>query len=356
MKHKYFLFLLFASIISVGQNSITNVSWYLQYINVNGTQFDNYFNYSIEPLNIKLNFTETEISGRATCNDFSGTYTIENGNEVNFRIDGVTLMGCAGILNFYELEYFNIVLNNFSYLISGNGETLTLTSANGNHAVFSKTPSTLALFKTWYLKSIETSAGVVTVPTSNTPTLNLTTNFNDIYGKSLLNGFDGCHDFNGFYNIYESNQNVFKMFQYNGISGSCTNSYTNLYTSILSNTTSTFSYTLSNEGKTLMLTNTSGEQLIYSDRVLSLEETIFKNSKIYLVENPATSHLRLVFPELNAVSLNYKIVSVDGKTVNQGMLQNNSINIENLHSGLYFLRLTSPIDFQEAKTLKFIKK
>lgn len=73
MKNKYLLFLLFASIISVGQNSITNVSWYLQYINVNGTQFDNYFNYSIEPLNIKLNFTETEISGRATCKDFSGT-------------------------------------------------------------------------------------------------------------------------------------------------------------------------------------------------------------------------------------------------------------------------------------------
>ena len=69
---------------------------------------------------------------------------------------------------------------------------------------------------------------------------------------------------------------------------------------------------------------------------LNLNEYKFSNEIIFY-PNPANN--LLMIKNNNSIDLNYKITNLSGQTVQQGIFENNQINIENLETGIYFINI-----------------
>ncbi|TXD81589.1 T9SS type A sorting domain-containing protein [Subsaximicrobium wynnwilliamsii] len=93
---------------------------------------------------------------------------------------------------------------------------------------------------------------------------------------------------------------------------------------------------------------TTGQQIIYefSDQVLNNQEFVLSQEKLY--PNPAENYITY---QSNVNYDLYEIYSITGSLVGNGKF-NNSINIEKLVGGLYFIIFKNE---QKTKTFKFIK-
>ncbi|MFT5245149.1 MAG: hypothetical protein ACI8QQ_003097, partial [Psychroserpens sp.] len=56
----------------------------------------------------------------------------------------------------------------------------------------------------------------------------------------------------------------------------------------------------------------------------------------------------------NIIGSNYEMFSITGQRVSNGILNSNSINVNQLHSGLYVLKVSK--DENSFETVKFIKE
>lgn len=116
-----------------------------------------------------------------------------------------------------------------------------------------------------------------------------------------------------------------------------------------------FDYNIINESnsKTLVITFSSGDEAIYSNRLLSQNE--FDFSKLSIHPNPAKNELFLTSKNSNG-SLKAKIFNIVGKllsTQNVEVANQTFIDVSQLTSGIYFLNIEDEYGNTEIK--KFLK-
>jgi hypothetical protein len=117
-----------------------------------------------------------------------------------------------------------------------------------------------------------------------------------------------------------------------------------------------YNYTIeSNTGnsKILTLTNDSGNQAIYGNEILSNQGFDISSFKVY--PNPVKDKL-FIFSKPSINDFDIFIYSIDGKLIlslNDLELNNNSIDVQKLNSGIYFMRIEDNLGRNAIK--KFIK-
>jgi len=114
-----------------------------------------------------------------------------------------------------------------------------------------------------------------------------------------------------------------------------------------------FNYLIETVGdkKTLTLTNSDGDQAIYSDQILAVNDERLVDVGVY--PNPVNDILTLSSPSNEILSIH--IYSINGKKVysfenkSQGL---NEINVIDLDSGIYFLKILTDVGELAKKIIK----
>nr|WP_321222726.1 T9SS type A sorting domain-containing protein [uncultured Psychroserpens sp.] len=351
----------------------TNVlgDWYLYSTTVDGLSLHNAEFSGGQP---KIALTQTYgyqglFYEGSNCNDFFGDYT--------FNIDGtITKIDFTETLNFcdnnntdeFNFSYRYSVLNfvdtaNFNYEIIANGdeETLILTNLeNSNYATLGRTQQTPNMIGEWFLYYVVVDGNQTDRPEGSLPMIEFTTNIDSdgfYYGGiGVCTGYGGGYHFNP--------QQTFDTVYLNTTQGnSCNtneeNTFENLYFySVLDNpddNATELDYEIIGTGDdaTLVVSNISnGNQAFYGRQTLSINENNFMSSKISLSKNPVSNSLEISTTQ-NLIGSNYEIFSITGQQITTGILNSNLISVNQLKSGLYFLKVFS--ENNGIQTIKFIK-
>jgi hypothetical protein len=373
MKHFYTLICLF-TLISFNASSQNDLigTWYLDYIVKEGVTYPNYFNdstiFNLELTNNIVGSTEFyEFSSGHGCNASMGLYTVVT-NQITINISGTTLADCftAPYAIYEQLFYNELSCNNGldciqTYSITGTGDdqVLTLTNTDGNSLVFGKQAPTTLLVSTWWLHHIDIPGNpIIDIPEDDFPYLNLTNGiFVPIPLLPELDGVGECESFNAKYSVSFNGANNLNISEFvETLSACATQAYEGIYFEILGNdTTNFFEFEIIDDGSTLILTDLLGAKLIFGDTSLSVDEYDENQYDISLLQNPVEDKLLLnIDNQLLSENLKYTIYSIDGKQVKSSILNNDSINIEDMVSGVYFISFVG--EDSSTKTIKFIKK
>lgn len=376
MKHIYTLICLF-TLISFNASSQNDLigTWYLDHIVKEGVTHPNYFN-SYTVFSLEFTNNSGDLSGTLSfssghgCNASNGSYSVGT-NEITINTSGTTLADCltAPYAIYEELYYDELNCNDGldciqAYSITGTGdnEVLTLTNTDGNSLVFGKQAPTTLLTSTWWLHHIDIPGNpIIDIPIlENGPSITFSNqiDFNGFYIYPSGEGFGGCNDFYIKYNTSFNGGNNITIIDYGATLMDCgnyaiENSY--LYDILFSETTNFFEFEIVDEGSTLILTDLFGAKLIFGDTTLSIDEYDESRYDISLLQNPVEDKLLLkIDNQLLSKSIEYSIYSIEGKQVKSSVLNSDSINVEDMVSGVYFMSFIN--DDSSAKTLKFIKK
>ena len=376
MKHFYTLICLF-TLISFNAFSQSDLigTWYLDHIIKAGVTHPNYFNshtvFSLEFTNSSGDLPGTlSFSSGHGCNASNGSYSVDT-DEITVDISATFAEDCytAPYAIYEELYYAELNCNDGlgcvqTYSITGTGEdqVLTLTNTDGNSLVFGKQAPTTLLTSTWWLHHIDIPGNpVIDIPIlENGPSITFSNqiDLNGFYFYPSGEGFGGCNDFYIKYNTSFNGGNNIAIIDYGATLIDCgnyaiENSY--LYNILFSETTNFFEFEIIDEGSTLILTDLLGARLIFGDTTLSLNEYDENQYDISLLQNPVEDKLLLNLDnQLLSESIEYTIYSIEGKQVKSSILNSDSINVEDIVSGIYFINFLS--EDSSAKTLKFIKK
>lgn len=372
MKHIYTLIFLFTliSFKASSQNDLIG-TWYLDHIIKEGVTHPNYFNsynvFSLEFTNSSGDLPGTlSFSSGHGCNASNGSYSV-NTDEIIVDISATFADDCyTAPYAIYEELYFDELncnsgldcIQTYSITGTGDNQVLTLTNTDGNSLVFGKQAPTTLLVSTWWLHHIDIPGNpVIDIPEGDFPNLILTNNIDMFLNLPEANGLGECEvlfanyfvSFNGANNISISNL-------VQSLSGCATGSYEMIYFQILgTETTNFFEFEIIDEGSTLILTDLLGTRLIFGDTTLSLDEYDENRYDISILQNPVEDKLLLnIDNQLLSESIEYTIYSIEGKQVKSSVLSSDSINVEDMVSGVYFISFLS--EYSSAKTLKFIKK
>ncbi|MEF3079236.1 META domain-containing protein [Winogradskyella poriferorum] len=376
MKHIYTLICLFA-LISFNASSQSDLigTWYLDHIVKEGVTHPNYFNsytvFSLEFTNNSGDLPGTlSFSSGHGCNASNGSYSVDT-NEITINTSGTTLADClTAPYAIYEELYYNELncnggldcIQTYSITGTGDDQVLTLTNTDGNSLVFGKQPPTTLLVSTWWLHHIDIPGNpIIDIPIlENGPSITFSNqiDFNSFYMYPSGEGFGGCNDFYIKYNTSFNGGNNITIIDYGATLMDCgnyaiENSY--LYDILFSETTNFFEFEIVDEGSTLILTDLLGAKLIFGDTSLSIDEYDESRYDISLLQNPVEDKLLLnIDNQLLSKTIEYSIYSIEGKQVKSSILNNDSINVEDIFSGVYFISFVG--EDSSAKTLKFIKK
>lgn len=374
MKHYYLLFS-FIVFFSLNANSQTDLigTWYLDYIVKDGITYPNYFN---DMTVFKIEFTNEVgwlpnslgFSIGHGCETSQGIF-IADAEEITFQ--GVTTLSFDCATKAHS-QYNNLFFEEFDYDNSGNGSThdyvvsgdgsdevLTLTNLNSNSLVYKKQQPQGILVSTWWLHHIDIPGNpIIDIPEGDSPYLNLT---NEIFVPlpflPELDGVGECESFNAKYSVSFNGANNLNISEFvETLSACATQAYEGIYFEILRNdTTNFFEFEIIDDGSTLILTDLLGARLIFGDTSLSLDEYDENQYDISLLQNPVEDKLILnLESQILSENIEYKIYSIDGKQVKSSILSSDSINVEDIVSGVYFISFAIEDSF--ARTLKFIKK
>jgi len=370
MKHIYLIALLFTTSISFAQNDLLGV-WFLNQIEVNDVIHPN--NYNNEGL-FELEFFESSTNpsffnfyGGGACEAFGG-YSTPNQSEIIINELNVTLGGgCSSNTPGAQLEglYFYYVIEtgqsqpySLSYSITGENENqiLTITNPiNGNIAVYGRAPNTEVLSRTWYLSRIETPGNpTIEIPVTENPSLTLTNTTNPLTFNTTAFGNGECNSFESDYQVSLNNGNNIQLLNFTPTLAFCESDYESEYFDIIGDFSNNFSeFEIINNGTTLYVTNLLGARLVFGDEPLSISENDISTSLVSLKNNPVTSEINVSINQ-SVSRLNYKIYSIEGKLIMEAILNSESINVDYLNSGLYFIRFSN--EENRAQTIKFIKQ
>lgn len=374
MKHIYTLICLF-TLISFNASSQNDLigTWYLDYIVKAGVTHPNYFN-SYNVFNLEFTNSSGDLPGTLSfssghgCNASNGSYSVDT-DEITFNISATFADDCyTAPYAIYEELYYNELNCNIdcihTYSITGIGEEqiLTLTNTDGNSMVFGKQAPTTLLVSTWWLHHIDIPGNpIIDIPIlENGPSITFSNqiDFNGFYIYPSGEGFGGCNDFYIKYSTSFNGGNNIAIIDYGATLIVCgnyaiENSY--LYSILFSETTNFFEFEIIDNGSTLILTDLLGARLIFGDTSLSIDEYDENQSDISLLQNPVEDKLLLnVDNQLLSENLQYSIYGIDGKQVKSSILNSDSINVEAMVSGIYFISFVN--EDSSVKTLKFIKQ
>ena len=333
---------------------------------------DFYTNYNTFSDNFAINFSSeyeptysgNYFFGNAICNEYFGTYAFSNNSIIEVPHIMSTLEGCNNQAeNNFELIYFNAFQANdpndnpvFVYNISGEGEDAKLylyNLNNGNNITYGRQPlSTPDVAGTWYLQyifdvdviidnSYNPNAYIEFVPDPENNTL-------------AFNGTVVCNDYNATYNITAPSTMSMETFSYTDASCDIpdANNFEDLYFFMFNgsqNSNEQLNMSVSGDGSNQTLTlHNAGLDIssFYTRQPLSIAE--FNTNTIKLKNNPVNSILEII--GLQSSKLKYNIYSIDGKTVLEGTQNSHTINVQDLASGVYFLKIDNK------NVIKFIKK
>lgn len=209
---------------------------------------------------------------------------------------------------------------------------------------------------TWYLQKV-TIDGNDSFPPSNEELSSVPLYFNE---ANMLLETSVCNVGNG--EIEFDNTNVDFSF-INGLAVTllpCDIEDNNVFETIyfdfyLNEITEPFSYSIVDEGngsKILTITNSSGDEAIYSSVLLSIID--FSKKPISIYPNPVSTTLNIP-KHIKVLNSKIKIIDTFGKVLNEYIVVENSteINVANLNTGIYFLQFT---ELNGSKSVvKFIK-
>jgi hypothetical protein len=373
MKHIYTLICLFTliSFNASSQNDLID-TWYLDYIVKEGVTHPNYFNsynvFNLEFTNGSGDLPETlSFSSSHGCNASNGSYSVDT-DEITINISATFTDDCfTAPYAIYEELYYNELncnggldcIQTYSITGTGDDQVLTLTNTDGNSLVFGKQAPTTLLVSTWWLHHIDILGNpIIDIPEGDFPYLNLT---NEIFVPlpflPELDGVGECEVFNAKYGVSFNGANNLNITEFvETLSACATQAYEGIYFEILGNdTTNFFEFEIIDDGSTLILTDLLGAKLIFGDTSLSIDEYDENQYDISLLQNPVEDKLLLnIDNQPLSENLKYTIYSIDGKQVKSSILNNGSINVEDMVSGVYFISFVG--EDSSAKTLKFIKK
>lgn len=141
-----------------------------------------------------------KVTGFTGCNNFNGTYTLEEGNRIRFSKMAATRMACPDILvkEFEFLEIFELADN---YTITGNQLMLNV-GKRAPLAIFSKNELSEEPIteKYWKLKTLKGKAVKMVENQEREIYFMLKTD------ENRLKGFAGCNTFGGTYTLEAGNR------------------------------------------------------------------------------------------------------------------------------------------------------
>ncbi|MEM5566038.1 T9SS type A sorting domain-containing protein [Psychroserpens sp. AS72] len=306
------------------------------------------------------------VFGSGGCNDFFADHNMysSNENEFNIFIFNQTFIDCSED-NFYEPTYFSVLSNEidaiFSYELQDDGNTLVLTNTIGEVLIFGEQSPPANMIGQWYLYNMVVDGNQINNPSGSTPDIFFSTMPGDLLGFTLF-GSGVCNGFQSDY--YFNPQQTFNAEFISATLGMCNTTEEELFenyyfTQVLStvNSGSTeldYEITGTGDDATLVVTNLiNGNQAFYGRQALSIDDNEFYNSEISLFKNPVSNRLD-ISTSLNVLGSNYEIFSITGQRVTNGVLDSNSINVNQLQSGLYVLKVST--DENVFETVKFIKE
>lgn len=304
-----------------------------------------------------------EFIGSGSCDNFGGMLSA-NENSLNFTVINTTLLGpcppnpAVTFEQLYHPIFINEVLPfTFSYVINGinNDQTLTLTNPNtGSKIEYGRTPNPETLTRTWYLSRIEIPGNpTIEIQSTESPSLTLTNDLNSITFKNITFGDGDCNSFFSDYEVTLTNGNSIQLLDFTPTLAFCESEYESQYFSIIGNFSTNFSeFEIVNNGTTLNVIDLLGVRLVFGDEPLSVSENQLNTLQISLKNNPVDSHLYLRINQ-SVSELLYQIYSINGKLIDQAFLGYDTIDVEGLNSGLYFIRFSN--EAYQTHTIRFIK-
>lgn len=303
------------------------------------------------------------INGSGGCNEFDAYHNIYASNENEFGIFDLTQTFVECDENLYEPTYLSVLGNEidaiFSYELQDDGNTLVLTNAIGEVLTFGEQAPPANMIGQWYLYHMVIDGNLINNPSGSTPDIFFTIDPGDLLG-SRLHGSGACNSFQSDY--YFNPQQTFNAEFISATLSLCYNTEEELFenyyfyqalSTVDGNTELDYEITGTGDDATLVVTNlTNGNQSFFGRQALSIDDNEFNLSKITLHRNPVSNSLDLSTNQ-NIIGSHYEIFSITGQRITNGVLDSNSIIVNQLHSGLYVLKVSK--DENVFETVTFIK-
>ena len=196
-------------------NSPTITLWYLHNLNFNGTNFDTPNDSEITdvPLSFNINPSKPEQFVTFLCDEFQGLQYFDiNSNNFYLYELSVGLTQCSPDNVDFQNAYFNFFINaypgpfHYQLTINGSEQTLTITTENGNQAVYG---NTVLATENYTNKKV----AIYPNPTSNSVTIDnetdeqilnilLYNNLGQLVGKTKSNTINLTNFNNGLYLLH----------------------------------------------------------------------------------------------------------------------------------------------------------
>ncbi|WP_299675939.1 T9SS type A sorting domain-containing protein [uncultured Dokdonia sp.] len=367
MKLIYFIFLLVFPFSLLAQEDL-NRTWFLTELTVDGNAInipneegqDGY-----PTLSILINDAEGQVEGIGICNSFLSSMPIST-TETMITLDiSHTLVFCETQEEIdFEFAYFNFLgtpeSQDFNYSIAQQGDfsiELVITKSNGDTAVYSSTnpniPENLTQ-EPWYLDYFEIDGVAQNYPTQQDGQLN----------DYSISYFETGAELNQGYICFYGGGGTYSAFNYFGtqtisisylaqLAMDCgveiLNNYDGAFTTQLEGKTHTYEIIEEGQGRRLILTDTNGDRIFYTNAFLGTEE--FTQVAVELFPNPSSDKLTITGEEIDRIQ-SYQIIDIQGRVVSKNTFTI-TIDVESLATGMYFLKLQG---IQTETTHRFIKK
>ena len=362
MKSIYTLLFLCSTFLAGAQENL-NRTWFLTELILDGNSIEipeGVFS------DLSIDTSTGEYIGVLACNGHGGmminftetTVTIESYNQTLDVCDN------AGENNFEGLmaDFFgNPQPQELSYFINDDlleYTQLTFTKNNGDQVIYgtiNQNPPQNLTQEGWYLDYFEINGVAQNYPTEQTGQLNDYTisHFGTEAGliQEYLCFYGGAGAYSAFNYYGTPTISISYLAQ---LAMDCDvhtlNAYDAAFTTQLEGKTHTYEIIEEGQGRRLILTDTNGDRIFYTNAFLNTEE-FDQNISIQLFPNPTADKLTITGEHIENIQ-SYQIINISGSVV----LQNNFdpiINVESLATGMYFLKLQG---IQSETTRRFIKK
>lgn len=362
MKSIYALLFLFTSFLVSAQDDL-NRTWYLAELILDGNSIEipeNVFS------NLSIDTSTGEYIGSLACNGHGGlminftetTVTIESYNQTLQECDTSEENVFEGVM----ADFFgNPQLQELSYFINDDlleYTQLTFTKSNGDQAIYgtiNQNPPQNLTQEGWYLDYFEINGIAQNYPAQQSGQLN----------DYTISYFGTGAGLSQEYLCYYGGGGTYSAFNYFGtptisisylaqLAMDCDvqilNAYDAAFTTQLEGKTHTYEIIEEGQGRRLILTDTNGDRIFYTNEFLNTEE-FDQEVSVKLFPNPTSDKLIITGEHIENIQ-SYQVIDIHGSIVIQNTFDT-IIDVESLATGMYFLKLQG---IQSETTRRFIKK